>query len=119
MLRAALLADGLAATGTVLRAIRSPCEYKTAMANIDETRLPGLGLRHDFQTSAGARIGVITYRDGRRELLLFDERDPDECRASVTLDDEDARALADLLGGSQIIEHIQHEHRRGDDMTTR
>lgn len=116
MLRAALLP----LSHHSKNAARDPLtgEYKNVMADIDETRLPGLGLRHDFQTSAGARIGVITYRDGRRELLLFDERDPDECRASVTLDDEDARALADLLGGSQIIEHLQHEHRRGDNTTT-
>jgi TrkA domain protein len=85
-----------------------------AMAQIDETLLPGIGLRHDFQTAHGARIGVITYRDGRRELLVFDERDPDECRASVTLDEEDARALADLLGGSQIIEHLLGEEADGE-----
>ena len=81
------------------------------MAQIEETRLPGIGIRHEFATAAGARIGVITYRDGRRELLLFDERDPDECRASITLDEASARALADLLGGSQIIEHLEHEQR--------
>jgi TrkA domain protein len=83
------------------------------MTQIDETLLPGVGVRHDFTTVAGARIGLITYRDGRRELLLYDERDPDECRASISLDDEDARALADLLGGSQIIEHLEH-HRESD-----
>ena len=85
------------------------------MADIEETRLPGLGVRREFLTSAGARIGVVTQRDGRRELLLFDERDPDECRASVTLDDDDSRALADLLGGSQIIEHLRDEESGGDD----
>ncbi len=79
------------------------------MADIEETHLPGIGVRHDFQTSTGARIGVVTYRDGRREVLLFEERDPDECRASVTLGEEDARALADLLGGSQVIDHLRHE----------
>jgi len=80
------------------------------MAQIDETRLPGIGVRHDFRTAGGARIGVVTYRDGRRELVVFDERDPDESGASVTLDDDDAHALADLLGGSQIIEHVDPGH---------
>jgi len=82
------------------------------MADIEETHLPGLGVRHDFETSSGARIGVVTYRDGRREVLLFDEHDRDECRVSVTLDEEDAHALADLLGGSKIVEHLDQERRR-------
>jgi TrkA domain protein len=77
------------------------------VARIEETRLPGIGLRHDFTTTSGARIGMVTYRDGRRELLIFDERDPDECRATVGLSEDDARALADLLGGSQVIEHLE------------
>lgn len=83
-----------------------------AMTRIDETLLPGIGIRHDFVTVSGARIGVITYRDGRRELLVFDDRDPDECRASVSLSEDDAHALADLLGGSQIIEHLEREQER-------
>jgi TrkA domain protein len=82
------------------------------MVRIDETRLPGMGVRHDFTTASGARIGVVTHRGGRREIVLFDEADPDECRASITLDDEDARALADLLGGSQIVEHLEIERER-------
>ncbi len=77
------------------------------MARIEETRLPGIGLRHDFTTSEGTRIGMVTYRDGRRELLIFGERDPDECRATLALDEDDARTLADLLGGSQVIEHLE------------
>jgi TrkA domain protein len=82
------------------------------VARIDETRLPGIGVRHDFTTSDGTRVGMVAYRDGRRELLLFDERDPDECRATLALSDDDARALADLLGGSQVIEHREREERR-------
>ena len=82
------------------------------MTRIDETRLPGIGIRHDFVTASGTKIGVITYRDGRRELVVFDERDPDECRASLQLGEDDAHALADLLGGPQIIEHVEHERER-------
>ncbi len=77
------------------------------MARIEETRLPGIGLRHDFATSDGTRIGMVTFRDGRRELLIFDEHDPDECRTTLALSEDDARTLADLLGGSQVIEHLE------------
>ncbi|HWC25402.1 MAG TPA: hypothetical protein VG474_02360 [Solirubrobacteraceae bacterium] len=82
------------------------------MTRIDETLLPGIGVRHDFVTAAGTRIGVITYRDGRRELVVFAEDDPDECSVSIALDEDDARALADMLGGSQIIEHLERERER-------
>ena len=76
------------------------------MTRIEETRLPGVGVRHDFQTAGGVRVGVVTFRDGRRELVVFDDADPDECRATVALGEDDARALADLLGGTQIVEHV-------------
>jgi len=81
------------------------------VVRIEETRLPGIGLRHDFTTSDGTRIGMVTYHDGRRELLLFDDQDPDECRATVHLAEDDARVLADLLGGSQVIEHLERPER--------
>jgi len=82
------------------------------MARIEETRLPGIGVRHDFAAADGTRVGVVTYDTGRRELLVYDERDPDECRPVLALDEDDARALADLLGGSQVIEHL--DRRRSD-----
>lgn len=81
------------------------------MARIEETRLPGIGLRHDFTTSDGTRIGMVSYRDGRRELLIFDEADPDECRATLQLSEDDARTLSDLLGGSQVIDHLERLER--------
>ena len=81
------------------------------MARIEETRLPGIGLRHDFTTSDGTRIGMVTYHDGRRELVIFDDRDPDECRATIELSEDDAHALAELLGASLVIEHLERlEH---------
>lgn len=83
-----------------------PVTTLLTMARIEETRLPGIGLRHDLAIAEGTRIGVITYDAGGRELVIYDERDPDECRATLTLDEDDARALADLLGGSQVVEHL-------------
>jgi TrkA domain protein len=44
---------------------------------IQETALPGVGLRHDFTTRAGRQLGVVTHRTGRRDLLLYDRDDPD------------------------------------------
>jgi TrkA domain protein len=81
------------------------------MTRIDETRLPGIGLRHDFVTATGARIGVVTDRDGRRELVVYAESDPDECCASVPLDEEDARAGGSARGVADI-EHLERERER-------
>lgn len=72
------------------------------MTEIQETDLPGIGVRQEFETVSGARIGVLTTRSGRRELLLYNEDDPDSCRAVVHLDPEDSVILADLLGSTYV-----------------
>lgn len=76
------------------------------MREVSETHLPGVGVRHDFVTSSGERVGVLVHRTGRRELLLYDRRDPDACQAVVHLDGDDTRTLAELLGGSQVSEAV-------------
>ena len=47
------------------------------MAEIDETELPGIGVRREFTTRGGMRLGVIATRTGSRDLLLYDRDDPD------------------------------------------
>jgi len=91
------------------------------MTEIQETRLPGVGVRHDFVTKAGDRLGMITYRTGRRELLLFDSDDPDACGAVVRLEEEDRRSLAELLGASlgktQVTESLANLRQAVGDLT--
>lgn len=72
------------------------------MTDIQETRLPGVGVRHDFETGEGRRLGVITHHAGRRDLLLYSESDPDACASTVHLSDDEAHVLADVLGGSHV-----------------
>lgn len=76
------------------------------MPRIEETQLPGVGLRHDFVTRAGDRIGVITHRTGRREVLIYDRHDPDACRDVIRLDEDEGHALAEVLGGSTVAESL-------------
>lgn len=71
-----------------------------------ETALPGIGVRHEFVTRAGTRIGVITRRDGRRELVVYDRRDPDSCRDIVELSAEESAGMVELLGGSRVTERL-------------
>lgn len=72
------------------------------MREIEETTLPGVGVRHEFVTRDGDRIGVLSHRTGHRELLIYDDADPDSCSEIIPLEDEDAAALAELLGGTQV-----------------
>jgi TrkA domain protein len=74
--------------------------------DIQETNLPGVGLRHDFTTRAGRQLGVVTHRTGRRDLLVYDREDPDACQEVVQLTDEEADALAELLGAARLVEHL-------------
>ena len=69
---------------------------------IEETQLPGVGVRHDFATKMGPRIGVIAHRSGHRELLVYAEDDPDRCEQSLRLDEDESHALAELLGASRV-----------------
>jgi TrkA domain protein len=73
--------------------------------DIQETALPGVGLRHDFTTRAGRHLGVVSYRTGRRDLLLYDP-DPDACQEVIQLTQEEADALADLLGAARLTGHL-------------
>lgn len=77
------------------------------MTEVSETELPGVGVRHDFTTAGGDRLGVLAHRTGRRELLVYDERDPDACRVSVNLEPDDSQTLAELLGGGQVSESVR------------
>jgi TrkA domain protein len=76
------------------------------MPDINETRLPGVGVRHDFLCVGGSRVGVITRHSGRRELIVYDARDPDAVAASIELSAEESRTLAELLGGTRVIEQL-------------
>lgn len=79
--------------------------------NVEVTPLPGIGVRQDFRTRSGRRVGVITYRDGRSELLVYRLDDPDACSASIPLTGEEAGTLATLLGAPHLVDHIAGGHR--------
>lgn len=76
------------------------------MADVEQTRLPGVGVRHDFTTHGDRRVGVILHRGGTRELVVYAENDPDTVFESVRLDSDDSFTLAELLGGSRVTEVV-------------
>lgn len=73
---------------------------------VTETKLPGIGTRYDFITDAGRRIGVVSHRDGDRDLLVFSKEDPDSCSSVLHLSATQADALAQVLGSGRIIQQL-------------
>lgn len=78
------------------------------MPHIHETRLPGVGIRHDFETGEGDRIGIIHHHSGRRDLLIYDPDDPDSVQTAIQLNEDDARSLAEILGVSPVTRELLH-----------
>ncbi len=76
------------------------------MAEVTETRLPGVGVQHAFTTASGERLSVLSHRTGRREIAVYDRADPDACSTILHLSADDTRTLAELLGGSPVSEAV-------------
>lgn len=76
------------------------------MPEVSETRLPGVGVRHEFVTAGGERVAVVTHRTGRRELAVYDRADQDACTTVLHLSADDTRTLGELLGGSAVSEAV-------------
>jgi len=76
--------------------------------DIERTPLLGIGLRHDFTTGRGRRVGVVSHRTGRRDLLVYD---PDSVAVSLTLTGEEADALSGLLSPTRVVEDLDALHR--------
>jgi TrkA domain protein len=72
------------------------------MPKITEIPLPGVGVRHEFTSSNGQRVAVVSHRTGRQEISLYGGEDPDACTTVLELDSDDAAALAGVLGAPQV-----------------
>jgi TrkA domain protein len=76
------------------------------MSPVDETDLPGVGTRFSFETEDRRLLGVIRHHDGRREVFVADQDDPDCVAVSVSLEEGEAHVLADLLGGIEVTRDV-------------
>jgi TrkA domain protein len=69
--------------------------------DLQETRLPGVGVKYSLRLSAGGRLAIILHNDGRREIYAFGPGDEDgDPRAVIELDDDEARQLGAVIGGA-------------------
>ena len=76
------------------------------MTEVRETKLPGVGVRHEFTTGEGNDMAVVVHHDGRRELMAYDLDDPDSCSSLVSLSEHDTQTLAEILGVSHVSETV-------------
>lgn len=79
--------------------------------NLEETPLPGIGIRRDITLATGRRVGVVLKRDGGMELIISKRQDPDACQAAIPLTPEEAAALGGMLGAPRIVADLTDEHR--------
>jgi TrkA domain protein len=80
--------------------------------DVQETALPGVGLRYDFATASGHRLAVVARRTGDQELVLYAADDPDSARVVVLLRPEEANTLAEILGAPRIVDRLTDLHRQ-------
>jgi TrkA domain protein len=77
------------------------------MVDVRRVTLPGVGVLHSFTTDDGAEVAVVAHRTGSSDLVSRPAgAHSDDDATTLRLDEEEAHALADLLGGTRIVESI-------------
>lgn len=79
--------------------------------------LPGIGVCQELELHDGRRLGIVTRRNGQRDIVLYDE-DGDGAAETIQLSDDEANAVAELLGAPQLVVRLADLQRSVDDVLT-
>lgn len=75
------------------------CDSRRMGHGVHVTELFGIGTKYEIACSGRQRLAVIVHKDGTRELYAF-EGGSSEPTAVVRLDEDEARRVAAILGGT-------------------
>ena len=68
--------------------------------------LPSIGVRYEFTSHDGERIGIIARRSGDFDVVRYARHDPDQAQPIFHFTDEEADAVAQILGAPRIAERF-------------
>ncbi len=74
--------------------------------DLEETLLPGVGVRYQLRTRAGEVLAIVVQREGSAEIAVYDRRDPDRARGVFRLDPEEVDAVAEVLGAPRLTQRF-------------
>ena len=74
--------------------------------DVKEVLLPGVGLRYEFTSQKGERIGIVARRSGDFDVVLYAAADPDEARPLFRLTEEEAEVVAQILVAPRIAQRF-------------
>jgi TrkA domain protein len=74
--------------------------------DLEETLLPGVGVRYELRTRSGEVLGIVVQREGGAEIAVYDRRDPDRARGVFRLSPEEADAVAEVLGAPRLTQRF-------------
>ena len=74
--------------------------------DVKEVLLPSIGVRYEFTSHDGERIGIIARRSGDFDVVRYARDDPDQAQPIFHFTDEEADAVAQILGAPRIAERF-------------
>lgn len=76
------------------------------MPQVEQTPLPGVGVRYDFATREGHLLGVVHHHAGGMEIHVGRAGEPAAPPLCVGLGDDEVHTLVEVLGGSRVTQSL-------------
>lgn len=73
---------------------------------VEETLLPGVGVRYELRTRSGRSLGIVVRRGGAADLAVYESGDPDRATDLLRLDPDEVEAVADVLGATRLTQRF-------------